>query len=91
MLMLYLRRVERDDSHIPICLFPFLTEAQSETQTVVIDPRVSYGRPTVAGTGITTSVLVQRVDAGETIEHLSRDYDIPVEKITDALVFEKAA
>lgn len=90
-LLLYLRRVERDDRNIPISLFPFLSEAQGDTQTVVIDPRVSYGRPTVAGTGITTSILVQRVDAGESVEHLSRDYDIPVEKISDALVFEKAA
>ena len=90
-LELYLRRVERDDRHIPLRLFPFLSEAQTESQSVVIDPRVSFGRPTIAGSGITTSILVRRIDAGETIEHLAHDYGLPAEKIADALVFEKAA
>lgn len=90
-LELYLRRVERDDRHIPLRLFPFLTETHPESQSIVIDPRVSFGRPIVAGSGITTSMLVRRVDAGESIEHLARDYGISPEKISDALVFEKAA
>ncbi|HZG43479.1 MAG TPA: DUF433 domain-containing protein, partial [Longimicrobium sp.] len=88
----YLRRVERDDRHIPLRLFPFLSgEAQTECQSVVIDPRVSFGRPIVNGSGITTSILVRRVDAGETVEHLAHDYGLPAEMISDALVFEKAA
>lgn len=90
-LEIYLRRVERDDRHIPMRLFPFLTETQTESQSVVIDPRVSFGRPIVNGSGITTSVLVRRVDAGETVEHLARDYELSAEMISDALVFEKAA
>lgn len=90
-LEIYLRRVERDDRHIPLRLFPILSEAHMESQTVVIDPRVSFGRPTVNGSGVTTSMLVQRVDAGETIEHLAYDYGLAVEAISDALVFEKAA
>jgi uncharacterized protein (DUF433 family) len=87
----YLRRVERDDRHIPLRLFPFLSQVHPDAQTVVIDPRVSFGRPTVAGSGITTSILVRRIDAGETIEHLAHDYGLPVEKISDAVLFEKAA
>ena len=58
---------------------------------MVIDPTVSFGRPVVAGSGITTSVLVQRVDAGESIEHLAHDYGIEPRLIEDAIVFEKAA
>jgi uncharacterized protein (DUF433 family) len=88
---MYLRRVERDDRHIPLRLFPFLSEAQIESQSVVIDPRISFGRPIINGSGITTSILVRRVDAGETVEHLAHDYGLSADKIADALVFEKAA
>jgi uncharacterized protein (DUF433 family)/hemin uptake protein HemP len=90
-LQLYLRRVERDDRHIPLRLFPFLRESHADSHSVVIDPRVSFGQPTLAGTGVTTSMLVRRVDAGETVEHLSHDYGISADQIADALVFEKAA
>lgn len=90
-LELYLRRVEWDDRDIPRRLYPFLTDAHAESQSVVIDPRVSFGRPIVAGSGIKTSMLVLRVDAGESIEHLAEDYGLTTEKISDALVFEKAA
>ncbi|HEX8319818.1 DUF433 domain-containing protein [Longimicrobium sp.] len=90
-LEMYLRRVERDDRHIPLRLFPFLSEAQIESQSVVIDPRISFGRPIINGSGITTSILVRRVDAGETVEHLAHDYGLSADKIADALVFEKAA
>jgi uncharacterized protein (DUF433 family) len=57
----------------------------------VIDPAVSFGRPVVTGSGITTSILVQRIDAGESIEHLAHDYGIASSLIEDAIVFEKAA
>lgn len=88
----YLRRVERDDSSIPIRLFPFLTPHESgDDRPVVIDPAVSFGRPVVAGSGITTATLVRRIDAGETVEHLAKDYGIPASKIEDAITFEKAA
>ncbi|HEX7241671.1 MAG TPA: DUF433 domain-containing protein [Longimicrobiaceae bacterium] len=88
----HLRRVERDDRDIPIRLYPFLPgEVGSDRRTVVIDPFVSFGRPTVAGHGVTTAVLVGRVDAGESIEDLSDDYDIPQQEIEEAILFERAA
>lgn len=88
----YLKRVERDDRNIPIRLYPFLRgELANERRTVVIDPFVSFGRPTVAGHGVTTSALVRRVDAGESIEDLAADYDIPTQDIEEAILFERAA
>lgn len=89
----YLRRVERDDRHIPIRLYPFVraTEEDGAARSVVIDPRVSFGRPTVAGSGVTTAALVQRIDAGESVAELAADYGIPEARIEDAVLFEKAA
>lgn len=88
----YLKRVERDDRSIPIRLYPFLRgELANERRTVVIDPYVSFGRPSVAGHGVTTSALVRRVDAGESVEDLALDYDIPQQDIEEAILFERAA
>lgn len=85
-----LERVERDSSAIPIRLYP-LVPGEKETRPVVIDPRVSFGRPTVAGSGILTSVLVQRIDAGEEIAALADDYGLEEAQIVAAAVFERAA
>jgi uncharacterized protein (DUF433 family) len=92
MLEAYLRRVEWDDKHIPLRLFPFLraTEAAAGSP-IVIDPRRSFGRPTVHGSGVMTHVLTDRIDAGETVDELARDYDISPEMVEAAILFEKAA
>jgi uncharacterized protein (DUF433 family) len=92
MLEVYLRRVAWDDQHIPLRLFPFLRAAETAGGSpIVIDPRKSFGRPTVYGSGVTTRVLIDRIDAGETVDELARDYDISPEKIEAAILFEKAA
>ena len=90
-LELYLRRVERDDRHIPLRLFPFLTPGDRETQSVAIDPAVSGGRPVLAGSGITTAAIVRRIDQGESPDHVARDYGLTVDRISDAILFERAA
>ncbi|HEX5727672.1 MAG TPA: DUF433 domain-containing protein [Longimicrobiaceae bacterium] len=91
-LQAYLKRVERDDRHIPIRLYPFLRGADDGgPPAVVIDPRVSFGHPVLAGTGITTAALVQRIDAGESVADLASDYDISEEQVCHAVLFEKAA
>lgn len=88
----YLRRVERDDRSIPVRLYPFITGTTADAaRTVVIDPTVSFGRPTVAGHGVATRILAQRIDAGESVEALAADYDIPPQAVEEAIVFEQAA
>ncbi|HEU0054951.1 MAG TPA: DUF433 domain-containing protein, partial [Longimicrobium sp.] len=88
----HLQRVERDASALPIRLFPFLTGALTDgPRTIVIDPAVAFGRPTVAGHGVSTEVLARRIDAGETVDDLALDYAIARQQIEEAIVFEKAA
>lgn len=86
LLAAHLERVQRDDRGIPIRLTPIRAP-----DTVVIDPAVSFGRPVIAGAGIRTSVLVQRIDAGETVAEVARDYDLPEEQVKAAVLFEAAA
>lgn len=72
-------------------MYPFLTPNYSNgSRSIAIDPSVSFGKPILANWGVTTRVIDRRVIAGETIEDLSYDYDIPPERLEDAVVFEAA-
>ena len=86
-----LRRVDRDDHALPIRLYPFLPGRPSEERVIVIDPQISFGRPTVTGSGISTGALVDRIDAGEAVEALADDYGLAVGQIEQAVLYERAA
>ncbi len=90
LLAAYLERVERDDDALPFRLYPFRAEWSTADKPIVIDPRISFGRPTVAGSGISTGALVQRIDAGETVEALAWDYRLEIVQIEDAILYERA-
>lgn len=75
LLKAYLQRIERDPFGIPVKLYPFTRKrAPQEPKAVVIDPRVSFGRPVLAGTGIATAVIAERYKAGESMDELADDY-----------------
>jgi len=88
----HLQRVERDTASLPIRLYPFLTAPVVDgPKNIVIDPGVAFGRPTLSGHGVTTRMLAQRIDAGESPEELAEDYGIGRELIEEAALFEQAA
>jgi uncharacterized protein (DUF433 family) len=43
---------------------------------VVIDPQLSFGKPTVVGTGVTVAVLADFVKAGESTKRLAREFKL---------------
>jgi len=53
---------------------------------ILIDPRVSFGAPTVRG--IPTWALKGRWTAGESLEELQADFRLPREEVLQALEFE---
>lgn len=55
---------------------------------VIIDPRISFGAPTVAGTP--TWVIKGRWDAGESIEDIAEDFGLKKAEVKKALKFEGA-
>jgi uncharacterized protein (DUF433 family) len=57
----------------------------------MLDPKVSFGRPVLARLGVSTAVIVDRINAGEDKTALSRDYGATEEEIMDALAYERAA
>jgi uncharacterized protein (DUF433 family) len=87
-----LRRIERDERGLAVRLYPFSRRPQLRTtgleeipRTIVIDPRVSFGRPVLTGTGVTTQSIAERFDAGESIDALAADYARPRQEIEEAL------
>lgn len=89
----YLKRIERDSSERPLRLYPFVSRELygGGPKTIVIDPRISFGRPTISKKGISTAALVARIDAGESIAELSKDYHVGKADIEAAIVYEQAA
>jgi uncharacterized protein (DUF433 family) len=83
----YLERVERDKKGLPIKLYPFMRSQppREQPRTVVIDPRVSFGRPVVSGTGIPTAVLAEQFKAGDQVPALAKDYGASEEAVWDAI------
>jgi uncharacterized protein (DUF433 family) len=87
-----LRRIDRDDHGLAIRLYPFsrrpepaLPALEESPRVVVIDPRVAFGRPALAGAGVSTSTIAERFDAGESITALAMDYGRPNSDIEEAI------
>ena len=90
LLAAYLKRVDRDVDALPSRLYPFRAGWSIADKPIVIDPRISFGRPTVAGSRVSSGALVQRIDAGETVEALAWDYGLEIAQIEDAILYERA-
>lgn len=94
----HLHRIDRNAHGVPVRLFPFRKMrregeefvVEEGPKTIVIDPRVQFGRPCIEGTGTPTSIVFDRVQAGESVPALAREYDLPRSKIDEAILYEKA-
>ena len=88
----HLRRVEWDTRGLPIKLFPFLrVDSGGAEPAILIDPTVSFGRPIIAESGISTAAIAGRVDAGEDPAEIAEDYGLSSEQVEEALIYERAA
>lgn len=85
----YLARVEWD-IELPSRLYPYIVGVDTQ-KVIAIDPAIGFGRPILIHKGISTAVIVDRIDAGELVENLAKDYDLKPEEIEMAIVYERAA
>jgi uncharacterized protein (DUF433 family) len=70
-----LQCVMRDDKGNPLKLYVQPRgEALADRGIVVIDPRLSFGRPVIDGTGIRTEIIKDRWIAGESLASIAEDY-----------------
>jgi uncharacterized protein (DUF433 family) len=88
----HLKQVEWDASKFPVRLYPFVfADEPNEEHSIVIDPRIAFGRPVLLRRGVSTSAIAERIDAGETVEDLAADYDLDSSEIEQAALYERAA
>lgn len=88
----HLKRVEWDSSKLPARFYPFVfASTLSVERPIVIDPRISFGRPIVLRKGVSTFVIVERIDAGESIADIASDYDLNSSEVVQAALYERAA
>ena len=88
----HLARVDWDKWQFPVKLYPAISaESMTPARPIAIDAQVAFGRPVVAKRGITTGAIADRIDAGETVADLAADYDLSVDEIEEAVLYERAA
>jgi uncharacterized protein (DUF433 family) len=82
----FLERIELDTSRIAAKFFPFVEEKKSgEPKIIEINPSVAFGRPVIAGTGITADVIAGRFAARESVAALAEEYERPPGEIEEAI------
>ena len=88
----HLQRVEWDEWQFPVRLYPFVESTQrSSERPIAIDPRIAFGRPVVRRMGVSTAIIADRIDAGETVSALADDYDLSPKEIELAVLYTRAA
>lgn len=86
----HLKRVDWDEWQFPVRLYPFVS-GDPDRRPIAIDPKIAFGRPIVLRTGVSTWIIAERIDAGETVADLTDDYGLTVEEVEQAVLYERAA
>lgn len=55
---------------------------------IVIDPVYGFGFPVVAGSGVRTEIILERVHAGDLDDQIARDFNLDRVQVQRALQFE---
>jgi uncharacterized protein (DUF433 family) len=87
---MYLERVETDPKGL-FRFFPFVIEPRSsEPKTIEINPMIGFGKPVIAGTGISTAIIASRFNARESIAALAEEYGRTPQEIEEAIRWERS-
>lgn len=78
----HLARIEYK-SGMAVRLYPL--KRPKQPKSIVIDPKLAYGRPALRGTGIPARMIADRFTAGDSMHALAHDYNVTVELIEEAL------
>lgn len=87
----HLSRVEWGDLKAATRLYPFVLSELADAKPIVIDPTIAFGRPVIDRAFVATRSIVERIDAGENIGDIAADYEVSVDAVKEAVVFERAA
>ena len=80
----FLKELEFDSEHTLVRWKP-----PTSRHLVVLDPARNFGRPIVARHGVPTEILARAAQVSESLEEVSRWYEVPRAEIEDAIEFEQ--
>ena len=87
---MYLERVESDPQGL-FRFYPFVIQPRpSEPKFIEINPTIGFGKPVIAGTGISTAIIASRFNARESIAALAEEYGRTTHEIEEAIRWERA-
>ena len=87
----HLARLEWGNRGFATRLYPFVFGEAADARPIVIDPSIAFGRPVIGTAFIWTRSILERIDAGESAEAVATDYEVSVEAVEEAVLFERAA
>ena len=88
-LSLHLQRIEINAGGV-FRFFPFvMSRASTEPKFIMIDPEVGFGKPVIAGTGISTATIAARFNARESVDDLAEEYRRTTREIEEAIRWEQ--
>ena len=85
-IQMFFKKLDFDNELLATRLWPLGKE-----KAVVCDPHHKFGQPVVDGTNIQTEALYKMYQAKEPIPFIAGLYEIPVQKVKDAISFHKTA
>ncbi|MGC1374544.1 MAG: DUF433 domain-containing protein [Candidatus Sulfotelmatobacter sp.] len=87
---IHLQRIEYDKGKLKF--YPFVRERSAEEpKFIVISPSIAFGKPVIAGTGISTAVIASRFNARESVPDLAREYGLEEKQVEEAIRWETRA
>jgi len=87
---IHLQRIVYDKGKIKF--YPFVRERSAEEpKYIVINPSIAFGKPVIAGTGISTAVIASRFNARESVPDLAREYGLEDKQVEEAIRWETRA
>lgn len=87
-----LKRITFDQGKLPTGFSPIerMTDNVGR-KLILLSPFISFGRPIVKRLGISTRVIAERLNAGETADAVLGDYQLEKAELEEALAYEAAA
>ena len=84
-----LQRVEWDRDNFARRVYPHFSGGDN-SNVVYLDPEISFGRTVVSERAISTNVIYNRFNAGESEQFIAEDYRISADDVRQAILFEAA-
>jgi uncharacterized protein (DUF433 family) len=85
---IHLQRVEIGPERM-FRFFPFVGQpGPSEPKSIEINPMIGFGKPVIAGTGISTAIIASRFNARDSTVDLAAEYECSLQQIEEAIRWE---